>query len=87
MLTIPLGIVDAAGLSADTKVNIIGDGGRLVVEQQNRPSYVLEELLSQCDLRLDFSPEEKEWLESATVGKELLLWNGVIFTLFLWISF
>ena len=72
MLTIPPGILDAAGLSADTKVNILVDGGRLVVEQRSRPSYTLEELLLQCDPRLDFSPEEKEWLDFATVGKELL---------------
>ena len=72
MLAIPPGILDAAGLSADTKVNILVDGGRLVVEQRGRPSYTLEELLSQCDSCLGFSPEEKEWLESTTVGKELL---------------
>ena len=72
ILTIPPGILDAMGLSAGTKVNILIDGSRLVVEQRRRPSYTLEELLSQCDPRVDFSPEEKEWLESATVGKELL---------------
>ena len=72
MLAIPPGILDTVGLSADTKVNILVDGGRLVVEQQSRPSYTLEELLSQCDPRLDFSPEEKEWLGAATVGKEIL---------------
>ena len=72
VLTIPPGILDAVGLSADTKVNILIDGSRLVVEQRRRPSYTLEELLSQCDPRVDFSPEEKEWLESAPAGKELL---------------
>ena len=72
MLTIPSGMLHAVGLSAGTKVNILIDGGRLVVEQRNRPSYTLEELLSQCEPRLDPSPEEKEWLESVTVGKELL---------------
>ena len=72
MLTIPSGVLDAAGLSVGTKVNIVVDGGRLVVEQRSRPTYTLEELLSQCDPHMDFSPGEKEWLESAPVGKELL---------------
>lgn len=72
MLTIPPGILDAVGLAADTKVNILIDGGRLVVEQRSRPFYTLEELLSQCNPSLDFSPEEKGWFDSATVGEELL---------------
>ena len=33
MLTIPSGILDAVGLSVGTKVSILVDGGRLVVEQ------------------------------------------------------
>jgi len=72
MLAIPPGILNAMGLSDGTKVNISVDGDRLVVEQRSRPSYTLEELLAQCDPRLDFSSEDKEWLESASIGKELL---------------
>jgi antitoxin ChpS len=72
MLTIPPSILDAVGLAVDTKVNILIDGGRLVVEQRRQPSYTLEELLSQCNPSLDFSPEEKGWLDTAAVGKELL---------------
>ena len=72
MLAIPPVILDAVGLSAGTKVNISIDGDRLVVEQRSRPSYTLDELLAQCNPHLDFSPEEKDWLESAAVGNELL---------------
>ena len=72
MLAIPPVILDAVGLSAGMKVNILIDGGRLVVEQRSRPTYTLEELLTQCDPRLDFSPEEQNWLGSAAVGEELL---------------
>ena len=72
MLVIPPGILDAVGLSDGTKVNISIDGDRLVVEQRSRPSYTLEELLAQCDPHLEFSPEDKEWFESASIGKELL---------------
>jgi len=72
MLAIPPGILDAVGLCDGTKVNISIDGDRLVVEQRSRPSYTLEELLAQCDQHLEFSPEDKEWLESASIGKELL---------------
>jgi antitoxin ChpS len=72
MLAIPPVMLDAVGLSADAKVNVSIDGDRLVVEQRNRPSYTLEELLAQCGARSDYSPEDKEWLESAAVGEELL---------------
>ena len=72
MLTIPPVILDAVGLADGTKVNISIDGDRLVVEQRSRPSYTLEELLAQCDPRLNFSSEDEEWLESAAVGEELL---------------
>ncbi|MCL2010338.1 MAG: antitoxin [Synergistaceae bacterium] len=72
VLAIPPVMLDAMGLSVGTKVNVSIDGGRIVVEQRSRPFYTLEELLAQCDPRQDFLPEEKDWLESAAVGEELL---------------
>ena len=72
VLAIPPVVLDAVGLSDGTKVSISIDGDRIVVEQRNRPSYTLEELLALCDPHLDFSPEDKEWLESNAVGDELL---------------
>jgi len=72
ILAIPAVMLEAVGLSDEAEVNISIDGDRLVLEQRNRRSYSLEELLAQCDSQFDFSPEDKEWLESAPVGKELL---------------
>jgi len=70
ILAIPPAILDVVGLSVGTKVNVSIDGDRLVVEQRSRPSYTLEELLAQCDPNMDYSPEDKEWLEADAVGKE-----------------
>jgi antitoxin ChpS len=37
-----------------------------------RPRYSLDELFVQCDAAAEFSEEERSWLDSKTVGKELL---------------
>jgi hypothetical protein len=36
-----------------------------------KPSYTLEELLSQCT-DADFSAEDREWLDAKPVGRELI---------------
>ena len=60
ILAIPAVMLEAVGLSDEAEVNISIDGDRLVLEQRNRRSYSLEELLAQCDSQFDFSPEDKE---------------------------
>jgi len=72
ILTILSVMLEAVGLADEAEVNISIDGDRLVLEQRNRRTYSLEELLAQCDSQFDFSPEDKEWLESVPVGKEVL---------------
>ena len=44
----------------------------LAVEPRPRPSYTLDELLAQCDETADFPEEDRQWLDCAPVGKELL---------------
>jgi antitoxin ChpS len=48
------------------------DGGRLIVEAAPRPRYTLDELLAGSDYAEPLSPEDREWLDAPTIGKELL---------------
>ena len=58
--------------SADAKVGLAVDNGRLVVEPKVRPRYALDELLAQCDPAAVAAPEDREWLDGGPVGGELL---------------
>ena len=72
MLAVPRAVVDVLGLRAGTKVGIAVVRDRLVVEPQNRPRYTLDELLAQCRPKARRNSEEREWLESKPVGRELI---------------
>ncbi len=37
-----------------------------------KPSYTLEALMNQCDFSQPLSVEEREWLDSPAVGKEII---------------
>lgn len=41
-------------------------------EPRPRPRYTLDALLAQCDETADFPEEDRQWLNCAPVGKELL---------------
>ena len=70
MLAIPKTLLEALGLSANAKVALSVDQGRLVIEPRPRPKYTLAELLAECDPAAPESPDEKEWEELRPVGRE-----------------
>jgi antitoxin ChpS len=72
MLAVPPAILDLLGLRAGATVGVSVDGGRLVVQPQQRQSYTLDELLAQCDPSVEMSQEEREWIDMKPVGGELL---------------
>lgn len=72
MLAVPPAILDILHLQAGATVSIEVEKGRLVIEPKNRPHYSLQELLAQCDKSAEFQTEEKEWLNTKPMGKELL---------------
>ena len=51
-----------------------GPARRPVFEQvgQHRLAYTLDELLAQCDFDEPYSPEQRAWLDTMPVGRELL---------------
>ena len=70
MLAIPKALLEALGLSANTKVALSVDGGRLVIEKRPRPKYTLAELLAECDPDAPENPDEQEWQEMERAGRE-----------------
>ena len=72
MLAVPPAILDLLHLRAGATVGLAVDHGRLVVEPTTKPQYSLDELLSQCDESAEISEEDRFWLESKPVGRELL---------------
>ena len=72
MLAVPPALLDILQLQPGAKVGIGVEKGRLVVQPKSRPRYSLEELLAQCNPRARRSNEDKKWLSSKRVGRELL---------------
>ena len=72
MLAVPSALLDILHLRPGAKVGIAVESGRLIVEPQKRPHYTLDELLAQCDPRTPRATEEQEWLESKSVGGEII---------------
>lgn len=72
MLALPPAILDMLGLQAGAQVGVVVDDGRLIVEPQRRPRYALDELLAQCDPAAETTDEDREWLDGAPVGRELI---------------
>jgi antitoxin ChpS len=72
MLAVPRGVLDVLGLRPGAKVGIAIERGRLVVEPPKRPRYTLDELLAQCDPKARRTTEEREWLGSKPMGRELI---------------
>lgn len=72
MLAVPPALLDLLQLKPGNKVAIAVDGGRLVVEPQNRPRYTLAELLAQCDPQAPLTEEDRQWITDQPVGRELI---------------
>lgn len=72
MLAVPPTLLDVLNLGVGAKVDIGVEDGRLVVAPRMRPSYSLAELLAQCDDSAPDDNEDRAWLDSAPVGRELL---------------
>jgi antitoxin ChpS len=72
MLAIPPALLDVLHLQPGSMVGLTVDNGRLVVEARPRPRYTLNELLAQCNPKAPRSKEDREWLNSKPVGRELI---------------
>ena len=72
MLAVPGALLDVLNLKAGAAVGVAVEGGRLIVQASPAPRYTLAELLAESDYSEPPSPEVREWLDAAAVGKEIL---------------
>lgn len=72
MLAVPPAILDLLHLDAGSTVGLAIDGERLVIDPKVKPRYTMDELLAASDYSQPATPEEREWIDAASVGGELL---------------
>ena len=74
MLAVPPAILDLLNLQAGATVGVAVADNRLVVDPKPRPRYTLAELLAEAEASgmYPLSAEEREWIDTPTVGKELI---------------
>ena len=72
MMAVPPALLDLLKLRAGTSVGIVLDGDSLVVKAATRPRYTLEELLAASDYTDVHVDEDREWLDSPPIGRELI---------------
>ena len=72
MLAVPPALLDILNLRAGAQVGLQIENDRLVVAPRVRPKYTMEELLAESDYSQPQPPEEREWIDSPPVGRELI---------------
>lgn len=72
MLSVPPPLLEMLHLKAGARVGITVDGGRLIIEPSPRLRYTLAELLAASDYSESQPPEEREWVDAPSVGRELI---------------
>lgn len=72
MMVVPPAILEMLRLRADATVALAVEGERLIVESPRKPRYTMTDLLAQCDAHAAHTQEDREWLDSAPAGRELL---------------
>ena len=72
MLAVPPALLDVLDLKPGATVGVAVRNGRLVVEPRHRPRYSLNELLAECVRKRTRSKEDREWLASEPIGRELI---------------
>lgn len=71
VMAVPPALLAELQLTVGAEVSLSAKDGEIIVRAA-KPRYSLEELLAQCDFSAAPDPEDRVWLESAPVGRELL---------------
>lgn len=72
MLAVPRALLDVLEVGAGSSVDLDIDGGRLIVAPRRLPRYSLEDLIAQCDRTGPPDDEDRDWIDGAPLGRELL---------------
>jgi antitoxin ChpS len=59
-------------IACGSTVDVALKDGQLVVRPIAKPKYELADLLAQCDPKAKMPSEDREWLDSAPIGNEIL---------------
>lgn len=70
-LRIPYQIVDSLNIAENSKVNLIIEGERLIVEKEN-PQPNLDSILDSIPDDFDYPDDIAEFINSESVGRELI---------------
>jgi antitoxin component of MazEF toxin-antitoxin module len=69
---IPKSVVESVGLHINQEVEIEAVNGKIIITPSKRVEYSLDDLLSQCEPEaMTLSQEDKSWINSPPVGKEI----------------
>jgi len=72
MIAVPPVLMDVLNLNIGEKVGLTVENGQLLVKPRIKQKYKLEDLLAQCDFDADMTEEDKLWVNSGPVGRELV---------------
>jgi antitoxin ChpS len=71
MLAVPPAVLDLLNLQIGSVVALDVDGERLVVQPSRKPRYKLDDLLTQCRAKPRITKEDRQWIDTNSVGREL----------------
>ena len=71
MFTVPAELLKLLDLGVGDALTLTVEDGRLVAAPQ-RKHYTVEELLAESDYSEPLSRDEREWVDAAPVGRELI---------------
>lgn len=72
VLTIPTELLQILNIGSGTRVGLEAKNGAILIIPQQKPRYTLKELIAQCDIKARPAPKDSQWLNSASLGKEIL---------------
>lgn len=73
VMALPMQILNMLHIGAGSQVGVNVVDGKLIIEPKAKPYFTLAELLAQCnEANMALTDEDREWLDTHPVGKELL---------------
>lgn len=72
MIALPPVFLKELKIASGSMVDIALLEGQLVVKPITKPKYQLVDLLAKCDAKAKMPKEDKQWLDLAPVGNEIL---------------
>ena len=72
MIAIPKPLLETLGVSANAKLDLTVEEGKLVAVPRKRPKYTLDELLAMGNPNADLTEEDRDWLSDPPKGNEVI---------------